>query len=206
MILIWCKRTADMTKHLCGSLCECLKMRLHIREQECEITAVMIMCHNPSRDPPEPFDTVGIGIIGRRIDQVQALLQFGEHATHEQGPSRRVRFEIIRNHKSDAPTAFGASHRCAHLFTEHISCPSRRNSAIEPAIAPIHQTKAIDLAVIARCLDQTLPTSTFMRPDTGERRVKGNLDLILQIQVGLRQNSQQSRQVGGKLIPQISLY
>jgi hypothetical protein len=43
------------------------------------------------------------------------------------------------------------------------------------------------------------------RPDTGERWVKGNLDLILQIQVGLRQNSQQSGQVGGKLIPQISL-
>jgi hypothetical protein len=61
------------------------------------------------------------------------------------------------------------------------------------------------MPVIARCLDQALPTSTFMRPDTGERRVKGNLDLILQIQVGLRQNSQQSRQVGGKLIPQISL-
>jgi hypothetical protein len=35
--------------------------------------------------------------------------------------------------------------------------------------------------------------------------VKGNLDLILQIQVGLRQKSQQSRQVSWKLIPQISL-
>jgi hypothetical protein len=35
--------------------------------------------------------------------------------------------------------------------------------------------------------------------------VKGHLDLILQIQVGVRQQSQQSRQVGGKLIPPISL-
>jgi hypothetical protein len=36
--------------------------------------------------------------------------------------------------------------------------------------------------------------------------VKGNLELILQIQVGLRQQSRQSRQVGGKLIPQISFH
>ena len=57
---------------------------------------------------------------------------------HEQGPSRRVRFEMIRNHQSDAPAAFGASYGCTHLFTEHISCPSRRHSAIKPAIAPIH--------------------------------------------------------------------
>jgi len=83
LILVWGKRTADMTKHLCGSLYECLKMSLHIREQECEIAAVMIMCHDPSRDAPEPFDAVGIGIIGGRIDQVQALLQFGEHTAHE---------------------------------------------------------------------------------------------------------------------------
>ena len=195
-----------MTKHLCGSLCECLKMSLHIRKQECEIAAVMIVCHDPSRDAPEPFDAVGIGIIGGRIDQIQVLLQLGEYAAHEQRPSRRVRFEIIRHHESDALATFGASHGCTHLVTEHLSCSSRRNSATLPAIAPIHQAKAVDLAVIARCLDQALPTSAFARPDTGERRVKGNLELILQIQVGLRQQSQQSWQVGGKLIPQISFH
>ena len=150
-----------------------------------------------------PFDAVGIGIIGGRIDQVQTLLQLGEHAAHKQGPSRRVRFEIISHHESDAPAMFGASHGCTHLVTEHLSCSSRRNSATLPAIAPIHQAKAVDLAVIARCLDQALPTSAEALPDTGERRVKGNLELILQIQVGLRQ---QSRQVGGKLIPQISFH
>src|SRR6266700_4725216 len=84
LILVRCKRTADMTKHLGRSLSQRLKMCLHICEQECEIAAVMIMCHNPSRDAPEPFDAVGIGIIGGSIDQVQALLPLGEHAAHEQ--------------------------------------------------------------------------------------------------------------------------
>ena len=113
--------------------------------------------------------------------------------------------EIIGNHDGNASPLFGTSHGSTHLCAEHIGSSSWSDSTIEPALTPIHQTKAIDLTVIARCLDQTLPTSTLMRPDTGERWVKGHLDLILHIQVGLRQQSQQSRQVGGKLIPQISL-
>ncbi len=128
---------------------------------------------------------------------------------YDEAPLRefvRVPENEIRHHESDALATFGASHGCTHLVTEHLSCSSRRNSATLPAIAPIHQAKAVDLAVIARCLDQALPTSAFARPDTGERRVKGNLELILQIQVGLRQQSQQSWQVGGKLIPQISFH
>src|SRR5260370_13550903 len=104
----------------------------------------MIMCHDPSRDAPEPFDAVGIGIIGGGIDQVQALLQLGEHAAHEQGPFRRVRFVIISNHESNAPATFGASHGCTNLFTEHISCPSRRNSAIATTLTPIYQTQTVE--------------------------------------------------------------
>ena len=90
-----------------------------------------------------------------------------------------VRFEIISNHDSDAPATFGASHSCTHLFTEHIGCPSRCNSAIEPAIAPIHQAKAVDLAVVPWGLDEALSASPFAAPDTREGRMKGKLDLIL---------------------------
>ena len=35
--------------------------------------------------------------------------------------------------------------------------------------------------------------------------MKGTMDLILQIEIGLRQESEQVGQVGGKLIPQVSL-
>jgi len=35
--------------------------------------------------------------------------------------------------------------------------------------------------------------------------VKGELHLILEIKVGLRQQGKQARQIGGKLCPQISL-
>jgi hypothetical protein len=32
------------------------------------------MRHDPPRDAPEPFNAIGIRIIGRRIDYVQVLL------------------------------------------------------------------------------------------------------------------------------------
>jgi hypothetical protein len=70
---------------------------------------------------------------------------------------------------------------------------------------PIHQAKAVDLAVVSRSLDEALSASPFATPDAREGRVKGKLDLILEVEVGSWQESQQVRKMGGKLIPQIGL-
>ena len=204
-VLVWRKRTADMTEHVIGSPGECLKMGLYIRKQEVELAALMIMRDHSSRDAPEPFNAVRIRIIGRRIDEIELLLQLGEHTAHQQRTGCSVRLEIIGNHQSDLPATGGASHGRTHLFTEHIGGASRSNSAIEPAIAPVEQAKPIDFPVVSRGLDQALPASPFEAPDPRKRRVKSELHLILQIQVGLRQEGKQGSKIGGKLSLQISL-
>jgi hypothetical protein len=203
--LIWRKRTADMLEHICGSQGKCLKMGLHIRDQEFEISPLMIMGDHPSRDAPEPFNAVRIRIIGRRIDHIKLLLQLGEHAAHQQRTGCSVRLESIGNHKSDPPATGGASHGRTHLFTEDIGGASSSNSAIEPAIAPVEQAKPIDFPVVSRGLDQALPASPLEAPDPRECRVKGELHLILQREVGLRQEGKQRSQIGGKLSLQVSL-
>jgi hypothetical protein len=91
------------------------------------------------------------------------------------------------------------------LLAEHVSCASWSDPAIEPALTPVHQTKAIDLAIIPRRFDQALSASSFARPDARQRRVKGKLDLILEIEVSAWHEGKHVFQVGGKLIPQISL-
>jgi hypothetical protein len=131
-------------------------------------------------------------------------LQFREHGAHKQGASRGVGLEIISNHNGYAFPLPGASYGSTHLLTEHISGASRSDSAIEPAIAPVHQTKAIDPAIIPRRFDQALPTSPLATPDAREGRMEGHLHLILQIQVCLRQECQQRFKIDGKLTPQIS--
>ena len=74
-------------------------MALHIREQEREIATLMIMRDYPPRDAPEPLNAIGIGIIRRRVDEIQVLLQLSKHAAHEQGTSGGVRLEIIGKHE-----------------------------------------------------------------------------------------------------------
>jgi len=123
---------------------------------------------------------VGIGIIGRRIHEIQLLLELGEHATHQEGTSGSVCLEIVSNHDGDAPTTFRTSHPGAHLLTKHIGGAPRRGSTIEPPISPVHQAEPIDLAVISRGLDQALPAPPFAAPDPREGRVPGKLDLILE--------------------------
>src|SRR5260370_1176090 len=99
-LLIGSKRAADMTKNLGRCASQCLKVRLQIREQKLERAAMMIRRDTPPRDAPEPFNTVSVRIIGRGINQVQMLFQFDKHAAHEQGVSRCMGLEIVRNHKT----------------------------------------------------------------------------------------------------------
>src|SRR5437660_8130592 len=107
-----------MTKNLCGSLTQFLKMLLHIRQEQFERAAAMIMSHDSSRDAPEPFDAVGIRIIGRRMHQIQLILTLAEQASHEQGSSRSVGLQIVGNHDGHSSTLLGASHGSTHLLTE----------------------------------------------------------------------------------------
>src|SRR5436305_13665880 len=95
-----------------------------------------------------------------------------------------------------------AAHTCA---TSHIGSASRSDAAIEPAIAPVDQAKAIDPPIISRRFDQALATTTLATPDACQGRVKGHLHLILQIEVSEGQKREQRWQLGRKLTPQISL-
>jgi len=93
-----------MTKHICGSLGKCLKMLFGIRKQQLKRTTLMIVSDHATRDPPEPLDAIGVGVIGRRIHQIQLLLEFRKETAHEKGTGRRVRFEVIGNYDGNPST------------------------------------------------------------------------------------------------------
>ncbi len=180
-------------------------MRLQIRKEEVEGATMMIMRDHPPRDAPEPFNTVGVRIIGRGVDQAQMLFEFGQHTAHEERASRGMGLEIVGNHDGDASSLLRTSHSATHLLTENISSAPCGNAAIKPTITPVQQAKAIDFPIIPRCFNQALPASSFLRPDARESGVKGHLHLVLQIQVSLWQQGKQISQVVGKLIPKVSL-
>jgi hypothetical protein len=113
--------------------------------------------------------------------------------------------EIVGNYDGYSSSLLRTSDSSSYLLAEDISGASCSNAAIEPAITPVQQTKAIDFPIIPRCFNQALPASSFSRPDARQSWVKRHLHLILQIEISLRQQGEQINQVGGKLIPQISL-
>jgi len=117
-----------------------------------------------------------------------------------------MRLEMVCNHDGHSSSLFGTSHSATYLLAEDLSGASRGNSSIEPAITPVQQAKAVDFPMIPRCLDQPLPASSFSRPDAREGWVKSHLHLILQLEISTRQKCEHVFQVGGKLIPQVSLH
>lgn len=79
-----------------------------------------------------------------------------------------------------------------------------RPGAVLPSNHPSRQSKAIDLAVIARRFHQSLLTTPFQAPNPRQGGVKGKLHLILQGEIGSREQRQEVRYIGRKLTPQIS--
>jgi len=127
------KWTANMTKDLGRGLDECLEMLIHIGEQQLEGATMMIMRHGPPRDTPEPFDAVGIWIIGRRIDQVQVLFQFGEPYSRTSREPADV--WVLRLEASTMATR----PRCSERATAARTC-SQNTSAVRPgATRPSNQ-------------------------------------------------------------------
>ncbi len=160
-----------MTKDLSWCVSQCLKMVFHIHKQKFERVAMMVMRDNSSRDAPEPFNAIGVRVVGRSVDKVQMFSQFSKHVAHEQGASRCVGFKIVSNHDGHSASLLGTNCGATHLLAEYVSGASCSDPAIEPAITPVHQAKAVHFSIVSRCFDQALPSSSFSRPNTCEGRV-----------------------------------
>src|SRR6266567_484862 len=111
-------------------------------------------------------------------------LKLGEHAAHEQGASRGVGLEIVGDHDGHLSPLLRASHGGTHLLAEHLGCASGSDPTIEPAITPVHQAKAIHLAIVPRRFDQALPTAPLATPYPRHGRRKSNPERIVAIQAG----------------------
>jgi hypothetical protein len=126
---------------------------------------------------------VGVRIIGRSINQVQMLFQFGEPGSRTSREPAEV--GVLRLEVFTMATRPRCLERVTALRTcaaSHISGASGSNPAIEPAITPVQQAKPIHLPIISRRFDQALPATPFSRPEPRQGRMKSHLHLILQIQ------------------------
>jgi hypothetical protein len=105
--------------------------------------------------------------------------------------------KVVQDHHGDAATSLGAGHRAAQLRAQGRGAAAVGQLPVQLAVTPVHQPEAVLLGVGARCLDQPLTRPAGARPDPGQGRVQGDLDLVLQVQVRVAQQPQQAGQVLG---------
>jgi len=110
--------------------------------------------------------------------------------------------QVVQQHHGYSPALLGVFDGAPQLGAKRLRLPARCAFPIEPTIPPVDQAKAVFLLVVARCLDQSLPTTAFLAPDTRQGGMQRDLDFVLQIHVGARQQAQQPGQILGQLITQ----
>jgi hypothetical protein len=93
------------------------------------------------------------------------------------------------------PRPRGACHRAAQLGDQRGGAAAVGQREVQVPVAPVDQPKAAPFEVLAGRLHQPLAGPAGTRPHPGQRRVQRDLDLVLQIQVRMREESQQARQI-----------
>jgi hypothetical protein len=178
-----------------------LEMSMGIHDPLSHLLSVMIMRHLPSGDPKEPLDPIGVRIIGWGVDQPQYSPAGTQHLSHKQRVLRRVGAQVIGEDDRPPTPRLRASHRPCQLLGKRRGRPSGSQLVVEPALSPVDQAKALNLAIVAGGLDPALARSPATTPETGQGRVQGQLHLILQVEVGHRQQGKQRGKIGRRLLP-----
>jgi hypothetical protein len=120
---------------------------------------------------------------------------------HEQGAPGRVDAQVIGNHDRPPPPSLRSGHRPCQLFGKRRGRSPGSQLVVEPALPPVDQAKAIDLAIVAGSFHSSLACASPPRPHSGQGRVQRQLHFILQVEVGLRQPGKQLGEIGRRLVP-----
>jgi len=104
--------------------------------------------------------------------------------------------EVVQDHHGDLAAGLGTRHGAAQLGDQRGGAAALGQVEVQVAVAPVHQPKAVLLEVLAGRLHQVLPGAADPRPHPGQGRVQGDLDLVLQVQIGAAEDLQQMRQIG----------
>src|SRR5262245_11272702 len=98
--------------------------------------------------------------------------------------------QVVHEHERHTSAGARPGNRSPDLGAKDIGRASWGQSAVKPALTPIDEAKTIDLVVGARGLDQPLAATAFPAPDPRKSGMKRKLDLILEIEIGVRHEGQ----------------
>ena|SRR5215831_7865433 len=185
------ERAANLPQDKVRMLPEGLEVAMDILQQGRKGGPLMVVRDLSSRPAPEPFDPIGVRVVGGRINDPQVVVQLGHHLTHQFRPCRGMGAQIVDKDNGVPPSGSRPRDGSADLGAKNISGPAWSQAAVKPALTPIDEAEAINFVVGPGRLDEALPASAFTTPDAGQGRMERELDLILEIEIGAWQEAQQ---------------
>ena len=195
-LLVGCERAADLGQHLGRG--DGVGPPVGVGYQVGESLASVGVGDGAAQATPQPLDPVGVRVVGGGVDQDQLLAQLFQQPTQQPRPLGGVDAQVVQDHHGDPAAGLGAGHGAAQLGAQRCGAAAVGHGPVQVAVAPVDQPEAVLLGVGAWCLDPSLACSAGTGPDAGQGRVQGELDLVLQVQVGAAQQPQQAGQILGE--------
>jgi len=182
-----------------------LKVALHILQQGSKGRPVMVVRDLPARPAPEPRDPIGVWIVGRRVHNPQVVLPLRQPLAHQLRARGRMGAQVVHDPECDAPSGGRPGDRGPHLGAKDIRGAVWSQAAVQPALAPVTEPEAIDCVVGPWGFDQTLPAAAFATPDAREGGMQRQMDCILERNIGMWPEVQESCKVWRHVLKQSGL-
>jgi hypothetical protein len=181
------KRAANLPPNKVRMLPEGLEVDLDILQQGRQGGPLMVVRDLSSRPAPAPCDPMGVGIVGRRGNDPQGVLPLLQPLAHQLRARGRMGAQVVDDHQRHAPAGARPGDSGPPLGAQDSRRATWGQAAVKPALTPSDEAEAIDLVVGARGLDQLLPATALPAPDPRKRGLKRQLDLILELEIGVWQ-------------------
>lgn len=194
-----------MTQGPIGIEVEILEVAESIAKQIGDVLPVMVMRHATAERRPKTLRGIGLRVIRWGRDETELvsvpLQGFSDHL----GPLGRVDLGVIEQDQGNPPSRLGALDEVIELGDEGLGGAAGSKTPGAPALAPINGGKADGLEIDPWSPDQALTGMALPGPDPGQGRMMPHGHLILNVEVGPRQEGQQIGDIGRNLVPKIRL-
>lgn len=197
------ERTSDLAQDRVGIAVETQEVIMRVELQIVQIVPPMIMGHLLPERLPEAFGGIGFRIVRGRVHETETIAVKRKGLAQLGGARRGVNAQVVGKNQGDAPPFVGAGDEVVELAAIDVGRASQRDAVREPTVAPVNGGEADDFGTLAGGADETLTVVPFARPAPGQGRMEANVDLVLDVKIGARQEREQLRHIGRHAIPEL---
>lgn len=168
-----------------------------------DIVAMMVVGDGETKPRPEPFRGVRLGVVGWGVDESKPSLVPLESLSQKLRAFWGVDAEIVEEHDRRTVPRLGALDQVIELETEDVSRATKPIADRDKAVAPVEGAEADEPSARTRRTNEPLTSAALPTPDSRQRRMEPNVDLVLDVEVGGGKQAEKLRDIGRDFRPEV---